>query len=71
MSSSDAIPDISRCQSMDHGGSRYHVGIIDQTDVSLTLVAFDVGIRVLEEPWTAILGIFSCHRLRRSLGNPS
>ena len=33
MSSSDAIPDISRCQSMDHGGSRYHVDIIDQTDV--------------------------------------
>ena len=31
----------------------------------------DVGIRVLEEPWTAILGIFSCHRLRRSLGRPS
>ena len=24
MSSSDVIPDISRCQSMDHGGSSYH-----------------------------------------------
>ena len=30
----------------------------------------DVGIRVLEEPWKAVLDILSCHLLRRCYTEP-